>query len=114
VLSNLVSNAIKFTPKGGLARIEARLEREAEGGEVALFQVRDTGRGIAVRDQARIFERFYQSEGADEARAGGHGLGLAIARLIVEQHHGRIWVESALRRGSTFSFTIPINYSAPE
>ncbi len=103
VLSNLVNNAIKFTNRGGVARITVR-----QDGDAILFQVSDTGRGIASRDLKRIFERFYQSDNAGEAQTGGHGLGLAIARLIVEQHHGHIWVESALRRGSTFSFTIPV------
>lgn len=136
VLTNLLSNAIKFTFAGGMARVVARLiddqqERTASAAprsgqratradahtpapgprrpqQAILFQVRDTGRGIRAADLTRIFERFYQSESGDEARAGGHGLGLAIAKLIVEQHHGRIWAESARGHGSTFSFTIPI------
>ena len=107
VLSNLLNNAIKFTNRDGVARIIAR-----QDGDTILFQVSDTGRGIASRDLKRIFERFYQSDNAGEAQTGGHGLGLAIARLIVEQHHGRIWVESTLRRGSTFSFTLPIANTA--
>ncbi|HUY78633.1 MAG TPA: ATP-binding protein [Ktedonobacterales bacterium] len=132
VLTNLISNAIKFTLADGVAQVEARLiddqdERAPHGRpgdaqrdrleaargkhrprQSIRFQVRDTGRGIRAADLTRIFERFYQSESGDEARAGGHGLGLAIAKLIVEQHHGRIWAESARGHGSTFSFTIPI------
>jgi two-component system phosphate regulon sensor histidine kinase PhoR len=130
VLTNLLSNAIKFTLAGGLARVEARLIENGDGEnrtsdehdathdathdrrrpqQSILFQVTDTGRGIRASELTRIFERFYQSESGDEARAGGHGLGLAIAKLIVEQHHGRIWAESVRGKGSTFSFTIPIS-----
>jgi signal transduction histidine kinase len=69
--------------------------------------VSDTGIGVAPEDHARIFERFYQSDTTSHSRTGGYGLGLAIAKLIVEQHNGRIWVESEPGHGATFSFTIP-------
>jgi len=92
----------------GGAGAHASAQGEHPSRQTILFQVRDTGRGIRATELTRIFERFYQSESGDEARAGGHGLGLAIAKLIVEQHHGRIWAESARGKGSTFSFTIPI------
>lgn len=100
VLGNLVRNAIKFTPSGGRIAIAA----EGHDGTVT-FSVNDTGRGIGEENQRHIFDRYWQS--SDGARARGSGLGLSIAQGIVEAHGGRIWVESALGKGSTFSFTIP-------
>jgi PAS domain S-box-containing protein len=100
VLGNLVRNAIKFTPSGGQIAIGA----EGQDGAV-VFSVRDSGRGISDDHQRRIFDRYWQS--SDGARARGSGLGLSIAQGIVEAHGGRIWVESALGKGSTFAFTIP-------
>ncbi len=100
VLVNLIHNAIKFTPAGG----EVALFAESTSGEVR-FAVRDTGVGIPADDLPRVFERFYKS---DRARSGGGaGLGLAIARHIIEAHGGKIWVESEEGRGSTFYFTVP-------
>jgi len=99
VLTNLVHNAIKFTPSGG--RVTVAAQTAAEG---MLFSVQDTGVGIAAEDLPRIFERFYK---ADRARSGGGtGLGLAIARHIVQGHGGRIWAESVAGQGSTFYFTL--------
>lgn len=102
VLSNLINNAIKFTPPGGTVTVSAA----AVPGWLRVG-VGDTGEGIPIEEQSRIFERFYQSESAAQGRAGGYGLGLAIAKLIVEQHGGRIWVDSRPGVGSTFSFTLP-------
>ncbi len=102
VLSNLVSNAIKFSPANGTISVAVYLEEQA-----LRFAVSDTGIGVAPEDHARIFERFYQSDTTSHSRTGGYGLGLAIAKLIVEQHNGRIWVESEPGHGATFSFTIP-------
>jgi two-component system phosphate regulon sensor histidine kinase PhoR len=100
VVTNLVHNAIKFTPKGGKVTVRA----DQGDGEV-IISVADTGIGIAARDLPRIFERFYK---ADHARSGGGtGLGLAIARHIVEAHGGRIWATSVEGKGSTFSFALP-------
>ncbi len=100
VLVNLIHNAVKFTPAGG----EVALFAESTSGEVR-FAVRDTGVGIPADDLPRVFERFYKS---DRARSGGGaGLGLAIARHIIEAHGGKIWVESEEGRGSTFYFTVP-------
>jgi len=99
VVSNLVHNAIKFTPPGGRITVWAQL-RDAE----VLLAVQDTGVGISAEDLPRIFERFYK---ADRARSGGGtGLGLAIARHIVQAHGGRIWAESTEGSGSTFFFTL--------
>jgi two-component system phosphate regulon sensor histidine kinase PhoR len=100
-LTNLVHNAIKFTPEGGNVTITAR-----QNVDVIEFSIKDTGIGIPSDDLPRIFERFYK---ADQARTeSGTGLGLAIARHLVEAHSGRIWVESTVGHGSTFYFTIPI------
>jgi signal transduction histidine kinase/DNA-binding NarL/FixJ family response regulator len=105
VLSNLLGNAVKFTPAGG--RVE--LAVEARGAEVA-FTVRDQGPGIAADDLPRVFDRFWQGAGM---RRGGAGLGLAIARGIVDSHGGRIWAESVPGAGSTFSFTLPVSEALP-
>ena len=102
VLVNLLHNAVKFSPDGGVVTV--RVEPSAED---VVVSVEDHGIGIARSDQARIFERFYKADKA-RRRGGGTGLGLAIARHVVEAHGGRIRVESEEGRGSTFSFAIPI------
>ena len=105
VLINLIHNAVKFSPDGGV--VEVRVH--AADGEV-ITAVRDHGVGVPLAAQARIFERFYKVDRARvRGEAGGTGLGLAIARHVVEQHNGRIWVESVEGRGSTFSFALPIH-----
>ena len=102
VITNLIHNAIKFTPAGGVITVSA-LARE---NSTVMVKVADTGVGIAYEDQPRIFERFFK---ADRARSGGGtGLGLAIAKHIVQAHGGRIWVDSKPGRGSAFYFTLPI------
>jgi signal transduction histidine kinase len=104
VLGNLLNNAMKFTPAGGRVTIHAR----AEKGQ-ALLQVSDSGPGIAADRIPHLFEQFWQGKGGDRR---GVGLGLAIAKGIVEAHGGRIWVDSAPGKGSTFSFTLPVEPSA--
>jgi PAS domain S-box-containing protein len=99
ILSNLVGNAIKFTPRGG--SVSVRAERDAL--EVQ-FSVSDTGPGIAEEELPKIWERFWRAKGATEE---GVGLGLAIAKGLVEAQDGRIWVESKPRVGTTFYFTLP-------
>jgi two-component system phosphate regulon sensor histidine kinase PhoR len=100
VVTNLVHNAVKFTPPGGRVAIAARPD-----GDEVLISVSDTGVGIPADDLSRIFERFYK---ADRARSGGGtGLGLAIAKHIVQGHGGRIWAESVEGRGSTITFSLP-------
>ena len=101
VLTNLVGNAAKFTPARGL--ISVRVERDDDG--AVRFTVRDAGGGIAEADLPHIFDRFWHTRNAAGKR--GAGLGLAIAKGIVEAHGGRIWAESILDGGSTFAFTIP-------
>lgn len=107
VMVNLLHNAIKFTPSGGIINIKVEQQVMDHPDERRmLFSVSDSGIGIASDDLPRIFERFYK---VDRARSsGGTGLGLAIARHTVEAHGGRIWVESVGQQGSTFYFTIPI------
>jgi signal transduction histidine kinase len=102
VLLNLLSNAVKFTPEGG--RIDVRALHANGTVEVS---VTDTGVGIAPEDQEAVFEEFRQV-GAAERKAEGTGLGLALSRKFVELHGGRIWVQSELGRGSTFTFTLPV------
>jgi PAS domain S-box-containing protein len=100
VLDNLIGNAIKFTPSGGRITVGAA----PRPGEV-LFWVEDTGAGISAECAPHLFDRFWQ---ADQADRRGAGLGLAIAKGIVDAHGGRIWVESAIGIGTTFCFTIPV------
>jgi signal transduction histidine kinase len=101
VLLNLLSNAIKFTPDGGRIDVQGR----AVDGSVEV-SVSDTGVGIAPEDQEAIFEEFRQVGTADK-KVEGTGLGLALSRRFIELHGGRIWVESQVGVGSTFTFTIP-------
>jgi signal transduction histidine kinase len=102
-ITNLIGNAIKFSPPGTTVLVTAEPGR----GEV-LFRVKDQGRGIPPDKLEAIFGRFQQVDASDARDKGGSGLGLAICRGIIEQHGGRIWVESTLDRGSTFLFTLPL------
>jgi two-component system phosphate regulon sensor histidine kinase PhoR len=114
VLNNLVTNAIKFTPPSGTVTIRMRPHPTQK--HMALFSVSDTGDGIPLEDQPHVFERFYQSNHATQSKMGGYGLGLSIARLIVEQHGGEIFFESIPEasvqpgepHGTTFYFTAPL------
>jgi signal transduction histidine kinase len=101
VVFNLLSNAVKFTPDGGRVEAEAR-----RAGDEVVIGVRDTGIGIAPEDLGQVFDEFRQVGRAD-AKAEGTGLGLPLAKRFVELHGGRMWVESILGVGSTFSFTLP-------
>jgi signal transduction histidine kinase len=100
IFSNIGGNAVKFTPEGGQVEIHATLREGA-----VEFEVRDTGPGIETDDLPRVFDRFWQARKATRA---GAGLGLAIAKGIVEAHNGAIRAESERGRGSRFSFTLPI------
>ncbi|HYC36929.1 MAG TPA: HAMP domain-containing sensor histidine kinase [Usitatibacter sp.] len=99
VLSNLVGNAHKFTPEGG--RVALRVEAD---GAFARFAIVDSGPGLAANELPQLFDRFWQ---AGRERRGGVGLGLPIAKGIVEAHGGRIWAESSPGLGTSFYFTIP-------
>lgn len=110
ILLNLLSNAVKFTERGAITVRATRLDEVTADGRVQPFMaiaVSDTGVGIPIEQQAEIFEEFVQAHGR-RSRIRGTGLGLAIVRKLVEAHHGRIWVESQLKAGSTFTFTLPI------
>jgi len=99
-----LGNAIKFTPRGGEIKI-----RGLKGDGEVLIQVIDNGIGIARENQEKVFQKFYQVDSSFTRAAGGVGLGLAIAREIVEAHGGKIWVESeGLGKGSKFCFTLPL------
>jgi signal transduction histidine kinase len=105
VVLNLLSNAIKFTPEAG--RIEVAAVPKDGSVEVS---VSDTGVGIAPEDQEAVFEEFRQV-GTSAAKQEGTGLGLALCRKFVELHGGRIWAQSQVGAGSTFTFTIPVRPS---
>jgi signal transduction histidine kinase len=101
VLLNLVGNAIKFTDSGEVVIKAAAIE------DSFILSVRDTGPGISEADQAKLFQEFQQADNSITKAKGGTGLGLAISKRIVELHGGRIWLESQLGQGSTFSLTLP-------
>ena len=101
-LVNLLSNAVKFAPAHSTVTIDAR-----DDGASVVVSVRDQGRGIAPDDAARLFQKFQQLDSSGSRRVGGTGLGLVITKAIVEEHGGRVWVESGVGRGSTFSMALP-------
>lgn len=103
VLQNLVDNAIQYTPEGGSIHVSV-----VAGVREAVVCVADTGIGIPLADQERIFERFYRVDAARSREAGGTGLGLSITKHIVEAHGGRLWVESEVGHGSRFFFSVPL------
>ena len=107
VFDNLLGNAIKFSPHGGTITISI-----TDNGNVLKVSVSDTGVGIPPDKLNRIFERFYQVDGSATRRFGGAGLGLAIAKRIVEAHGGHIWAESVVGQGSSFIFTLPKTLSS--
>jgi PAS domain S-box-containing protein len=111
VVTNLLSNAIKFTPEGGQISIRAHLVKKESPDEtqnMVEVRVKDSGIGIAPEHHQTIFEKFSQVGDTLKDRPKGTGLGLPICKEIVEHYGGKIWVESALGKGSTFSFTLPI------
>jgi PAS domain S-box-containing protein len=111
VLDCLLDNAIKYTPAGGKIAVTASSEVQAEEGrqrQFLLVSVRDTGIGIPPEQQAHLFEQFYHPDTRpEEIVAGGMGMGLSIVHSLVEAHGGRVWVESRVGSGSTFTFVIP-------
>ena len=102
VLYNLLSNAFKFTPAGGLVTLSAYQEDD-----MIVFEVTDTGTGIPAADLDLIFDRFYQAESNPSRRHKGTGLGLALVKEIVDAHQGAVAVTSALGEGTTFTVTLP-------
>ena len=114
VLANLIDNAIKYTPDGGRITVSAeiRTSEAFEGTNITskeiIVHVQDTGIGIPMESQSRVFERFYRVDKGRAREMGGTGLGLAIAKHIVLRHNGRIWLESTLGEGSVFHVAIPL------
>ncbi len=103
VLTNLISNAYHYTPEGGRVTVSLC---EVEG-DTLRVDVADTGIGISAEDQVRIFDRFYRAAHPLVEETGGTGLGLSIVKMFIEMHGGRIWVDSQLGQGSTFTFILP-------
>jgi signal transduction histidine kinase len=112
VLTNLLGNAFEFTPSGGRVWINAGMSQE-DPKNVVLIEVGDTGRGIAPDHHELIFREFAQVDSSASRAHHGTGLGLTIARRVVELHGGRIWVESELGCGSRFFFTLPVLREKP-
>jgi len=109
VLNNLVMNAIKYTPPGGTITLRAHPYDE----HFIMIAIEDTGYGIPADDRPHVFERFYHSNHNRQSKMGGYGLGLSIAKLIVEQHGGMIDFDTILEKGTTFYFTAPLYVVKP-
>jgi signal transduction histidine kinase len=118
VVRNLLGNALRYTPSGGTITISADLPEKQGNGSPSLppspvwvrVTVADTGTGIPPEELPHIFDRFYRVDRSRTRASGGTGLGLAVARQLVEAHGGRIWAESQPGRGSAFSFTLPASH----
>ena len=108
VITNLMSNAVKFTPDRGSIRLNAYLLEEIDNACTIQIEVTDTGIGITAEQQEKLFNSFVQAESSTTRKYGGSGLGLAISKQIVEMMGGSIWVESEPDKGSTFAFTIKV------
>ncbi|MFA5858047.1 MAG: ATP-binding protein [Elusimicrobiota bacterium] len=106
VVDNLINNAIKFTPRGGLITVKT----EPRGSYVCVI-IKDTGIGIPVEEKDKVFDKFYQVDSSYSRQIGGTGLGLAIAKSIVELHGGKIWVESEPEHGAEFKFMLKLSES---
>ena len=103
VLYNLISNAIKYSPEGSAVKVELRVD----GSEV-VCAVSDSGIGIPQGEQGMLFNRFYRASNASASSISGIGLGLYISSGIIEQHGGRMWVDSQVGHGSSFYFSLPL------
>jgi PAS domain S-box-containing protein len=109
IVTNLAHNAYQYTPEGG--RVTLRAQADEAG---VVVQVIDTGIGIAPEDQERVFERFYRGEDPLVMQSAGTGLGLSIVQHLVEMHHGELWFESELGKGTTFSFRLPYSHNSDD
>jgi signal transduction histidine kinase len=108
VLVNLLGNAIKYSPLGGEISVRVAVGAGPAGAAEAVVSVRDSGIGIPLDKQGRVFERFYRAHAGTAHEYGGMGIGLHLSRSIMLLHGGRIWFESEDGRGSTFSFSLPL------
>ncbi|MCL1805756.1 MAG: response regulator [Clostridiales bacterium] len=113
IITNLLGNAVKFTPAEGSVSLSATLEGEAEDLWEIRIEVADSGIGISPEQQARLFQTFQQADSGTSKKFGGTGLGLSISKSIVEMMGGRIWVESQLDQGATFAFTVRMRRGDP-
>ncbi|MDR3357468.1 MAG: response regulator [Desulfovibrio sp.] len=113
VITNLLGNAVKFTPEYGAIELDVRLAGKEDGRYILRISVKDSGIGISGEQQSRLFHSFEQADNSTTRRFGGTGLGLAISRRIIEMMDGRIWIESELGKGATFVFTVKISGGAP-
>jgi signal transduction histidine kinase len=102
-LLNFVSNAYRYTPAGGTITVSAH-----QAGDVVQVDVADTGIGISQEDQEKIFDRYFRADHPLVRQQAGTGLGLPIAKSLIEMHGGKLWLQSKVDQGSTFSFTLPI------
>ena len=114
VVTNLLSNAIKFSPESGSINVHTQLLGEKNGICTVRIDVSDTGIGISPEQQKNLFQAFQQAESSTSRKFGGTGLGLVISKTIVEMMGGKIWIESELGNGSTFSFTVQLERGAGE
>jgi len=103
VFENLLSNAVKYTLKGGKVSVDCRID-----GEMEIFEVKDNGVGIPLSQQDQVFSKFFRSSNVVRYQTEGTGLGLYIAKSIVEQLGGKMWFESEEDKGTTFSFSLPL------
>ena len=103
VIINIVNNAIKFSPDGSIINVRAKKEKDD-----VLFEIQDYGKGIPEDKQKKVFETFYQVDSGMDRKFGGAGLGLAISRGVILSHDGNIDVKSAIGKGSTFRFILPL------
>jgi len=108
VITNLLGNAVKFTPENGSIKLNVSLTEEKEGVCEIKISVSDNGIGISTEQQKKLFKSFQQAESSTTRQFGGTGLGLAISKNIVEMMNGRIWIESELGKGATFTFTVQV------
>ena len=109
VFVNLIDNAIKYTPDGGEIEISAEIHpSNTEAADELVVHIRDSGIGIPLESQSRVFERFYRVDKGRARKMGGTGLGLAIVKHILLRHNGRIWLESELGQGTVFHFALPV------
>jgi len=112
VVTNLIGNAVKFTPENGSIEVDSQFLGEEDGVCTIQIDVKDSGIGVSPEQQAKLFESFQQADSSTARKFGGTGLGLTISRNIVEMMGGRIWIESELGKGATFSFSVQLKKSA--